>query len=99
MARGRAAGECPDAAYFRRLLREATNEGQRDEIIEHIEAAADAIGMVNVDHIGQAPSSSPEAREFFAQATGGRVPTLEHLDEWQTTCRTTEKTKDMAAAV
>ena len=86
-----------DAAHFRRALRAASTEAEREAVLEQISDAADAVGYLHAD-TGQPPSSAPEAREFHAQASGAVVPTLEHLAEWQSTCRTTEKTKDMAAA-
>jgi integrase len=84
-----------DAAFFRRLLREATTDGQRSEILEQIEAVADDIGTLNVEHVGQAPSTDPVARQFYAEATGAHVSTLEHLKEWLSTSGSTAKTKDM----
>lgn len=94
-----AAGKLPtttadDAAYFRRALRDAKTEAERSDILEHIELAANDIGLLNVD-IGQLPSSDPEAQRFYAEATGARVPTLEHLDEWLSTSTSTPKTRDM----
>jgi integrase len=82
-----------DAAFFRRSLRNAGTGEQRGGVLEHIERVADEIGMISVDHIGQAPSSAPEARAFYAEATGQVVPTLEHLDEWQSASNSTSKTK------
>jgi integrase len=87
-----------DGAYFRRALREATTDAARDEVMDRITAAADAIGYANAD-LGAAPSSSPEAREFHALATGALVPTLEHLDEWLSTSGSTAKTNDMRRSV
>ena len=83
-----------DAAYFRRLLREATTEARRSEILEHIDDAATSIGYLNAEE-GRPPSSAPEAQQFYAEATGALVPTLEHLEEWLSTSGSTAKTKDM----
>ena len=87
--------EVDDAAYWRRALRNAKTEEQRQSILEQIDMAAWDIGAINVDQIGQAPSSDPEARRFYARATGALVPFTEHLDEWLNTSRATIKTQDM----
>ncbi len=84
-----------DAAYWRRALRNAKTDEQRQSILEQIDMAAWDIGAINVDQIGQAPSSDPEAQRFYASATGALVPFSEHLDEWLTTSRVTAKTQDM----
>jgi integrase len=84
-----------DVAYWRRALRNAKTEEQRQSIEDQIYMAAWDIGASNVDQIGQAPSSDPEARRFYASATGALVPFSEHLDEWLTTSRVTAKTLDM----
>ncbi len=84
-----------DAAFFRRALRNAKTEEQRQAILEQIDYAAWDIGAINVENIGDKPSSDPEARRFYAVATGALVPLTEHLDEWLSTSRTTAKTQDM----
>ncbi len=84
-----------DAAYWRRSLRNAKTEEQRQSILEQIDYAAWDIGAINVENIGDAPSSDPEARLFHAGATGQLVSFTEHLDEWLATSRATQKTQDM----
>jgi integrase len=84
-----------DAAYFRRALRTAKTEEQRRSILEQIDYAAWDIGAINVDNIGDRPSSDPEARRFHAEATGQLVSFTEHLDEWLGSSRASDKTKDM----
>ena len=84
-----------DATYWRRALRNAKTEEQRQSILEQIDMAAWDIGAINVDQIGQPPSSDPEAGRFYASAIGALVPISEHLDEWLTTSRVTAKTQDM----
>ncbi len=88
-----------DAAFFRRALRNAKTEEQRQSILEQIDYAAWDIGAINVENIGDKPSSDPEARRFYAVATGALVPLTEHLDEWLSTSRTTAKTQDMRRSV
>ncbi len=69
------------AAVWRDTLRRATTDKERDFIKMMISDEADDIGFFNVDP-GQAPSSDPEARQFYAEAVGDRVPTTEYIDEW-----------------
>ena len=83
-----------DAAYFRRALRNAKTEEQRQSILMQIDYAAWDIGAINVD-IGERPSSDPEARRFYASAAGLLVSFTEHLDEWLATSHATAKTKYM----
>ncbi len=83
-----------DAAYWRRSLRNAMTEEQRQTVLEQIEYAAWDIGAINVENIGELPSSDPEAQRFHAKATGLIVPFTEHLDEWLSTVRTKVKTQD-----
>ena len=83
-----------DAAYLWRLLREATTEARRSEILEHIDDAATSIGALHAED-GRPASSAPEAQQFYAEATGALVPTLDHLEEWLSTSGSTAKTKDM----
>ncbi len=56
------------------------------------------IGATNVDQIGQAPSSDPEAQRFYAEATGAHIPTTEHLDEWIGSLQVKDKTAKMRRA-
>ncbi len=74
-----------DAAYWRRALRNAKTEEQRQSILMGIEYAAWDIGAINVENIGDPPTSNPEARRFYASATGQLVTFTEHLDEWLAT--------------
>ena len=84
-----------DAAYWRRTLRNAKTEEQRQLILEQIDYAAWDIGAINVENIGDPPSSDPEAQRFHAKATGALVPFTEHLEEWFSTSRTSAKTQDI----
>ncbi len=84
-----------DAAYWRRALRNAKTEEQRQSILEQIDYAAWDIGAINVENIGDKPSSDPEARLFHASTTGQLVSFTENLDEWLSTSRATAKTQDM----
>ena len=84
-----------DAAYWRRKLRNAKTEKRRQTVLEQIEYAAWDIGAINVENIGDTPSSDPEARRFYASATGLLVAFTEHLDEWLSTSNATAKTQDM----
>ena len=87
-----------DAAFWRRALRNAKTEEQRQTILMEIDYAAWDIGAVNVDNVGDPPSSDPEARRFAAIATGALVQLTEHLDEWMATSRATAKTQDMQSS-
>jgi len=87
-----------DAAYWRRALRNAKSEKERQSILEQIDYAAWNIGSINVENIGDKPSSAPEAQRFYGAATGQLVGFTEHLDEWLSTSRATAKTKDMHRA-
>jgi integrase len=84
-----------DAAFWRRALRNAKTDEQRRTMLEGIEYAAWDIGATNVENIGDPPSSDPEARRFYASATGQLVQFTEHLDEWLSTSHATAKTQDM----
>ena len=90
--------EFDDAAYWRRALRQATSEEERQSIMMQIDMEAWGIGATNVDQIGKLPSSDPDARDFYARATGARAPFTEYLDEWMATLRTTAKTKGIQRA-
>ncbi|MGE4049340.1 MAG: DUF6538 domain-containing protein, partial [Acetobacteraceae bacterium] len=86
-----------DAEFFRRALRDATTAEERAGVLEQIDDRAAHLAAIHGDY-GQPGSTVPEVQELFAVATGKRVPTLEHLDEWLATLRTIPKTKDMQAA-
>ena len=86
-----------DAKFWRDALRNAKTEEGRARVLEHITDAAGWIGFANVDP-GQAPSSDPEANRFYAEATGARVPTTEHLDEWLASLQVKGKTAAMRRA-
>jgi integrase len=98
IAAARGQGGPDDTRYWRDALRRAGTEEQRSLILEHITGAAELIGALNVEHVGQAPSSDPEAQRFYAEATGQRVPTIEHLDEWISSLQVKDKTADMRRA-
>ena len=87
-----------DAKFWRDALRRAPDEKQRAVIMDQIDIAAWAIGAVNVENIGDPPSRDPEARQFYAEATGARVPTTEHLDEWIGSLQVKDKTAGMRRA-
>lgn len=97
---GRRGGPQPDhdAAVWLRRLREAPSEEERGSILEQIDMAAWQIGSMNVEHVGDRPSSAPEAQQFYATATGQVVALDAHLDEWIATSRATQKTKDMQSS-
>ena len=61
-------------------------------ILKQIDYAAWDIGAINVEKIGEQPSSDPEAQRFYGKATGSLVPFTEHLDEWFSTSRATART-------
>ena len=87
-----------DARFWRDALRRAKTEEQRQSILEQIDYAAWDIGAVNVENIGEAPSSDPEARRFYAEAIGALLPTTEHLDEWIGSLQVKDKTAKMRRA-
>ena len=84
-----------DAIYWRRRLHNARDDDHRHSILEQIDDAAWDIGAVNVENIGDPPSRDPEARKFYARATGQLVPFTEHLDEWMSTSRAMARVQDM----
>jgi len=84
-----------DASYWRRALRKATTEEQRQSVLEQIDMAAWDMGAIGVERIGESPSTNAEAQRFHAAATGQLVSMTEHLDEWLATSRATAKTQDM----
>ncbi|MCZ6678867.1 MAG: hypothetical protein O7E52_16670 [Candidatus Poribacteria bacterium] len=53
IARARGGPVEDDAAYWRRTLRNAKTEEQRQTILEEIDYAAWDIGAINVEHIGK----------------------------------------------
>ncbi|MFP6757696.1 MAG: DUF6538 domain-containing protein, partial [Alphaproteobacteria bacterium] len=64
-----------DARYWRDALRRAKDDLHRQSILEQIEMEAEAIGAINVENIGEPPSSNREAQDFYAEATGaGPIP-------------------------
>ena len=82
-----------------RALNNAKDDEHRQLILEQIIDAADDIGAINVENIGDPPSSDPEAQRFYARATGQLVDFTEYLDEWLSTSRATAKTQDMHRSV
>lgn len=95
IARAREEPNHNDAKFWRDALRRAKMPENRALIMEQIDMAAWDIGAVNVENIGDAPSSAPEARRFYAEATGALVPTAEHLDEWIGSLQVKDKTASM----
>ena len=83
-----------DAAFWRRALRNARTDEQRQAIMIQIEDEAWEIGAINVENIGELPSTDPEAQRFHGKATGSLVPFMEHLDDWLGISRTKTKTQD-----
>ena len=53
------------------------------------------IGAINVENIGDPPSSDPEAQRFYGEATGTLVSTTEHLEEWLSSSQIKDKTAKM----
>ena len=86
-----------DPAFWRDALRRAKDDEHRQSILMQIDYAAWDIGAINVD-IGERPSSDPEARRFYAEAIGARLPTTEHLDEWIGSLQVKDKTAKMRRA-
>ena len=64
IARARGEPVDDDAAFWRRSLRNARTEDQRRAILIQIEDLAWEIGAINVENVGDPPSSDPEARHF-----------------------------------
>lgn len=87
-----------DATYWRNALRRARDDRQRAAIRDQIDMVAWDIGASNVENIGDVPSSDPEAVRFYAEATGARLPTTEHLDEWIGSLQVKDKTAEMRRA-
>lgn len=86
----------PSPQALSERLRDATTEAERAAILEEIESAADHVGAVNVEKIGERPSGAPEAQRFYKRVHGsGLVGFTNHLDEWLATSRVSAKTKDM----
>lgn len=71
-----------DALYWRALLKKEQDPKRRARILEMIHEAAELVGMETIEEIGMDPTSSPEARKFYAEAVGWTTPTREHVDEW-----------------
>jgi integrase len=97
LARGEDAAK-NDAKFWRDALRRAKTEEQRHTTLEQIDAEASDIGAINVENIGDPPSSNPEAQRFYAEATGAIVSTTEFLDEWLTSLQVKDKTAKMRRA-
>ncbi|MGK2873436.1 MAG: tyrosine-type recombinase/integrase [Alphaproteobacteria bacterium] len=87
-----------DPAYWRDALRWARTPGDRAAIEEQIDMVAWEIGATNVDNIGDPPSTNPEAVQFYFEATGDRVATMEYLDEWIKSQQVKAKTAKMRRA-
>ncbi|MGH6953554.1 MAG: site-specific integrase [Alphaproteobacteria bacterium] len=64
-------------------------------ILDQIYMVAWDIASVNAENTGDPPSSNPEAQRFYAEATGARVPTSDHLDEWLASLQVKPKTANM----
>ena len=87
-----------DPAYWRRALRNAKDDKQRQIILDEIEWKAYDIGSINVPEVGMNPHRDPEAIQFYFEAIGAVVPTLEYLEEWITSLQVTAKTAAMRKA-
>jgi integrase len=95
IARSREEPNHNDARFWRDTLRRANDDERREAIMEQIEMVAWDIGAINVENIGDPPSRDPEARRFYAEATGALTPTTEHLDEWMGSLQVKDKTARM----
>ena len=69
IARKREEPNHDDAKFWRDALRHAKDDQQRANILEQIEMVAWDIGAINVENIGEQPSSDPEARQFYAEVS------------------------------
>ena len=98
IARAREEPNHNDAKFWRDALRRAKDDQQRADIMEQIDMVAWDIGAINVENIGDQPSSDPEARRFYAEAIGLLVPTTEHLEEWLSSSQVKDKTAKMRRA-
>ena len=80
---GRRSGPEPpvSSTKLRRALRNAKTEEQRRSILLQIEDVAWDLGAINVENVGDPPTSDPEASRFVALASGALVPLTEHLNE------------------
>jgi hypothetical protein len=85
-----------DAAWYRRRLRLAKSEEDRQSILEQISSAADDIAYDHIDH-GQLLSSVPEAQAFYTKATSHGF--LDELEGWLANSRTTARTQAMQRSV
>ncbi len=95
IARKREEPNHDDAKFWRDALRHAKDDQQRANILEQIEMVAWDIGAINVENIGDPPSSDPEARRFYGEAIGALVSTSEHLEEWLSSSQIKDKTAKM----
>ncbi|MDA1326865.1 MAG: tyrosine-type recombinase/integrase [Proteobacteria bacterium] len=98
IAKAREEPDHNDARYWRDALRHAKDDEDRTAIMERIDMMADDIGAINVENVGDRPSSDPEAQRFYAEATGAAVPTDEHLNEWFSSLQVQAKTAGMRRA-
>lgn len=98
IARAREEPNHNDAKFWRDALRRVETPEARALVMEQIDMAAWDIGAVNVENIGDPPSSDPEARRFYSEATGALIPTGEHLDEWIGSLQVKDKTANMRRA-
>lgn len=98
IARAREEPNHNDARFWRDALRRAETPEAQALVMEQIEMAAWDIGAVNVENIGERPSTAPEAQRFFAEATGALVATDEHLEEWIGSLQVKAKTVSMRRA-
>jgi integrase len=83
-----------EVTFYRRALAKAKTPQKREAVRDQIEMKVWEIGASNVE-AGAQPSSDPEARAFVAEAIKPFVAFTEHLDEWISTSRATDKTQDM----
>ena len=91
--------EVQHPAILFQKLGNAKTEDKRQAILLEIEDAASHIGAINVENIGDPPTSDTEAQDYYARAIGQLVGFTDHLDEWLSTSRTTAKTQDMNRTV
>lgn len=95
-----------EAGFYRRLLREARSDEERELITDQIadEARERAIraltkaGYSDWPEDGEDTTAIPgydDAHRFAKLATGQMIPTLEHMEDWLSLIQNEEKSKDL----
>jgi integrase len=88
--------QAADAAFFRRALRDARTEQEREAVRDRASDLAYDIGMMHMGDADESPTDRPEAAAFYSSATD--LTFDDYLAEWLAASRVTAKTKDMQAA-